>query len=132
MRHSFSVFCASGRIGKYQIKSSRLGGELPIILYIILVLGGGFAMAEGSKASGLSDWMGEQLVGLKVLPTWLVVLIICLMTTFATEVSSNTAVANILLPVLAEMVSCYSKCILLGTDFDFSCSHVPFTCIPCI
>jgi HrpA-like RNA helicase len=34
--HSFSVLCTSGRIEKYQIKSSRLGGELPILLYIIL------------------------------------------------------------------------------------------------
>ncbi|KAF4516896.1 hypothetical protein B566_EDAN011241 [Ephemera danica] len=70
---------------------------------LLFLLGGGFAMAEGSKVSGLSEWLGEQLVGLKVLPTWLVVLIICVMTTFATEVSSNTAVANILLPVLAQM-----------------------------
>lgn len=61
-------------------------------------------MAEGVKVSGLSTWLGAQLVGLAVLPPWLVVTIICLMATFATEVSSNTAIANILLPVLAEMV----------------------------
>jgi len=66
--------------------------------------GGGFAMAEAVKQSGLSVWLGSKLVGLNVLPPWLVVTVICLMATFATEVSSNTAIANILLPVLAEMV----------------------------
>jgi hypothetical protein len=37
-RVTFSMLCASGRIEKYQIKSSRLGGELPILLYTILGL----------------------------------------------------------------------------------------------
>ncbi|XP_059486392.1 Na(+)/citrate cotransporter-like isoform X2 [Neocloeon triangulifer] len=70
---------------------------------LVLMLGGGFAMAQAVKESGLSAWLGQELVGLSVLPPWLVVSVICLMATFATEVSSNTAIANILLPVLAEM-----------------------------
>ncbi|XP_065337295.1 Na(+)/citrate cotransporter [Cloeon dipterum] len=70
---------------------------------LVLMLGGGFAMAQAVKESGLSSWIGQQLVGLSILPLWLVVTIICLIATFATEVSSNTAIANILLPVLAEM-----------------------------
>lgn len=61
-------------------------------------------MAAASKASGLSKYLGYQLRALKILPTWVMLIIICLSTTFMTEVSSNTAIANILLPVLAEMV----------------------------
>lgn len=70
---------------------------------LILLLGGGFAMAAASKASGLSKYLGLQLQALKVLPSFVMLIIICVSTTFMTEVSSNTAIANILLPVLAEM-----------------------------
>lgn len=61
-------------------------------------------MAKACNESGLSKWMGEQLVVLEVLPPWVLVSVICLITTFATEVTSNTAIANIFLPVLGEVV----------------------------
>ncbi|PSN33759.1 Protein I'm not dead yet [Blattella germanica] len=65
--------------------------------------GGGFAMAAGSSESGLSTYLGEELQYLKVLPEWLILIIVATATTFLTEVSSNTAVANIILPVLGHM-----------------------------
>ena len=71
---------------------------------IVLLLGGGFAIAEASDASGLSVWLGDQLSALKVLPVGVVVLIVTLMTAMVTEVASNTATASILMPVLKEMV----------------------------
>ncbi|KAK7790584.1 hypothetical protein R5R35_005949 [Gryllus longicercus] len=70
---------------------------------IVLLLGGGFAMAEASKQSGLSTLIGQDLLVLKALPLPLILVIICTATCFLTEVSSNTAIANIVLPVLAEM-----------------------------
>ena len=57
--------------------------------------------------SGLSEWLGEALSGLQSLPPFVIMLIVCIMTALITEVASNTATANILLPVLAEMV--YSR-----------------------
>ncbi|KAG8224335.1 hypothetical protein J437_LFUL004291 [Ladona fulva] len=65
--------------------------------------GGGFAMAKACKESGLSAWIGQQLIVLDVLPPWVLVVVICFLTTYCTEVTSNTAVANIFLPVLGEM-----------------------------
>lgn len=70
---------------------------------VALLFGGGFALADASKVSGLSDWVGEQLRVLSFLPDWAMILIICLMTGLVTEVTSNVATANILLPVLAEL-----------------------------
>ncbi|KAF4516897.1 hypothetical protein B566_EDAN011242 [Ephemera danica] len=90
-------FTSSPPLLNWQVTESKLPWGL------ILLLGGGFAMAEASKVSGLSAWLGLQLAGLAHFPTYMIVTIICLMSTFATEVSSNTAIANILLPVLAEM-----------------------------
>lgn len=70
---------------------------------LVLLLGGGFAMAKACTESGLSSWIGQQLIVLDVLPPWVLVVVICFLTTYCTEVTSNTAVANIFLPVLGEM-----------------------------
>jgi len=70
---------------------------------VMILFGGGFALADGSKESGLSDWVGEQLAVLDSMPQGLFVLVICIMTGAVTEVTSNVATANILLPVLAEL-----------------------------
>lgn len=69
---------------------------------IVLLLGGGFALSDACKESGLSTWLGEQLSGLSVLPPFAILFIVCVMTAMITEVASNTATANILLPVLSE------------------------------
>jgi len=70
---------------------------------ILLLFGGGFALADGVAASGLDDWLAAQLHGLKGAPTVLVVLAVCLLTTAATEFTSNTAMASLLLPVMAAL-----------------------------
>ncbi|XP_037085207.1 solute carrier family 13 member 5-like [Pollicipes pollicipes] len=68
---------------------------------VIILLGGGFAMARAAKDSGLSQLLGDQLTF--ELPPVALVFIICFFTAFLTEVSSNTATATILLPVLAAV-----------------------------
>jgi len=70
---------------------------------IVLLFGGGFALANGFRDSGLSLWMGSQLQGLSVLSPILIILIICLLVTFLTELTSNTAITEMILPVLAGM-----------------------------
>jgi sodium-dependent dicarboxylate transporter 2/3/5 len=70
---------------------------------IVLLFGGGFALANGFRDSGLSLWMGSQLQGLSVLPPIIIILIICLLVTFLTELTSNTAITEMILPILAGM-----------------------------
>ncbi len=70
---------------------------------IILLFGGGFALASGFKASGLSSWFGEQLVWLKGVHPMLIVLCIVLLVTFLTELTSNTATVETFLPILAGL-----------------------------
>ncbi|XP_071533695.1 Na(+)/citrate cotransporter isoform X6 [Panulirus ornatus] len=70
---------------------------------IVLLLGGGFAMAAGAKESGLSKWLGEQLYIFNGTHIVWIVLSVTLMTALLTEVASNTATASILLPVLNEL-----------------------------
>lgn len=70
---------------------------------IILLLGGGFAMAKGCEESGLSAWIGGQLHPLENVPPMLAVLLITVVIAFFTEFASNTATIIIFLPVLAEL-----------------------------
>ena len=75
--------------------------ELP--WHIILLFGGGFALAGGFVDSGLSAYLSQTLQGTEQLPPLLVIASICLMVTFLTELSSNTATTQMFLPVLAAM-----------------------------
>ena len=72
---------------------------------LVLLLGGGFALAKATGVSGLSKWMGSQLEVLDYLDHRILVLIICIGTAAATEVTSNVATASILMPVLANLVN---------------------------
>jgi sodium-dependent dicarboxylate transporter 2/3/5 len=68
---------------------------------VLLLFAGGIALAKAFVSSGLSDAIGQQLAGLAHLPIWLTVLCISLGVTFLTEVTSNTATATLLMPILA-------------------------------
>jgi sodium-dependent dicarboxylate transporter 2/3/5 len=70
---------------------------------IVLLFGGGFALAQGFIDSGLSNWLGLQLEGLSGFPPWLLVLAVCLLVTFLTELTSNTATTQMVLPIVAAV-----------------------------
>ncbi|XP_012224853.1 protein I'm not dead yet-like [Linepithema humile] len=70
---------------------------------LIFVLGGGFAISAGSTTSGLSQMLGKSLIGLEKINVVAILLIVCLFAENVTELTANVAVANIILPVLAEM-----------------------------
>ena len=70
---------------------------------IILLFGGGFALASGFKESGLSQWFGDQMVWLKEVHPLLIVLSVSLLITFLTELTSNVATVETFLPVLAGL-----------------------------
>lgn len=74
-------------------------------LGIIFLFGGGFALASGIESSGLGKLMSSQLEGLAGLPPFLLILSLCLFTTFFTELTSNTASTILLLNFLAPMTS---------------------------
>ena len=73
------------------------------------MLGGGFALAEGGKASGMSRMLGTSLQGFKALPFLVLLFLICLVCQTLTEFTSNVAIANVILPVLAEMALSIGK-----------------------
>ncbi|XP_061104693.1 solute carrier family 13 member 2-like [Conger conger] len=70
---------------------------------IILLLGGGFALARGSEVSGLSQWLGESLSPLQSIPPFAISVLLCLLVATFTECSSNVATTTLFLPILASM-----------------------------
>jgi sodium-dependent dicarboxylate transporter 2/3/5 len=70
---------------------------------IVLLFGGGFALAGGFRDAGLSLWMGERLAGLKGADPLLSVMAVNTFCTFLTELTSNTATSQVLLPILASL-----------------------------
>ena len=67
---------------------------------ILILFGGGFALASGFGVSGLDKWIGSKLTGVSDWPLWITVLTICLAVTFLTELTSNTATTTMILPIL--------------------------------
>ncbi|KFQ96224.1 Solute carrier family 13 member 1, partial [Nipponia nippon] len=70
---------------------------------IAILVGGGFALADGCEVSKLSEWVATKLAPLGSLPLWLVILISCLIVTSVTEVASNPATITIFLPILSPL-----------------------------
>jgi len=68
---------------------------------VLLLFGGGFALAESFRRTGLAAWLVTGLESFQGIPVIFLVLTTCLAVTFLTEVTSNTATASLLIPVLA-------------------------------
>lgn len=68
---------------------------------IILLFGGGFALAEGFRGSGLTQWVANEMPVFQGAPPIVLVFLVGLVVIFLTEVTSNTATASLMLPVMA-------------------------------
>lgn len=68
---------------------------------IVILLGGGFALAYGMMHSGLSGWIGSQLEFLHSVPLIIMMAGIAIVIIFLTEITSNTATTQVMLPILA-------------------------------
>lgn len=87
---------------------------------ILLLCAGGFAIAEAFRATGISTMIAEQLAGLGDWSPFLIVATICLAITFLTEVTSNTATANLLLPILALIPVADPKLVMIPATISAS------------
>jgi sodium-dependent dicarboxylate transporter 2/3/5 len=70
---------------------------------IVLLFGGGFAIAKGFQVTGLSAFIGNKFSGLAGMPPFLIILLICFGLTFLTELTSNLATTEMILPILASV-----------------------------
>ena len=71
---------------------------------VVLMFGGGLALAMGMTESGLAGWLGEALLPLSAVPPLLVVLLLVGFVILVTEFASNIAAASAIMPVVAALV----------------------------
>lgn len=67
---------------------------------VILLIGGGLAVAEGFQSSGLSHFIGERLKALMSDKKEITLLIILVISATATEFTSNTSISSIFIPIV--------------------------------
>ncbi|WP_078428692.1 SLC13 family permease [Alkalihalobacterium alkalinitrilicum] len=70
---------------------------------ILLLFGGGLAIAAGFRESGLASWIGNQLTVVDGIHFILVLTIVTALVMFLTEITSNTASATMILPIMASL-----------------------------
>jgi sodium-dependent dicarboxylate transporter 2/3/5 len=70
---------------------------------VLILFGGGLAMADGFKATGLADWIGSQVGLLQNAPVLVMIVAVTALIIFLTELTSNTATATMVMPILSAV-----------------------------
>lgn len=70
---------------------------------VLILFGGGLAMADGFKATRLADWIGGQVSLLEHAPILVLVIAVATLIIFLTELTSNTATAAMVMPILSAV-----------------------------
>ncbi|MDN3595968.1 SLC13 family permease [Zunongwangia endophytica] len=94
---------------------------------IILLFGGGMALASGFQVTGLAEWFGTQMTLLNALPLLLLILIVIFSVNFITELTSNLATTAMLLPILAPIalkLDLNPYMLLVSTTVAASCAFM--------
>ncbi len=94
---------------------------------IILLFGGGLALAKGFSDTGLAVWIASQLTQLEGLSLILLILILVASVNFLTEITSNLATTAMLLPVLAPMAMAFDLhpyMIMVSVTISASCAFM--------
>lgn len=73
-------------------------GKIPF--RIMFLFGAGFAIAKAFSETGLADTLAHSLGSFAALEPWMLLLVIAVLITFATEITSNTALISVMLPVV--------------------------------
>ena len=87
---------------------------------VLLVIGGGFAMANASDLSGFSSWFASGLQrAVENLPTYAIAIIVSILAALFTEICSNTAATALFVPLLAELREVFRKISMLFLQWHF-------------
>jgi sodium-dependent dicarboxylate transporter 2/3/5 len=94
---------------------------------IVLLFGGGFALAGAFKESGLSDWVGGYFRALEGSSNVVVVAGVSTVMTFLTELTSNTATTETAIPILssiAQEINVNPLLVLVPATLSASCAFM--------
>jgi sodium-dependent dicarboxylate transporter 2/3/5 len=127
------LFCLpSGEKKGERLLDWKTANEIPWDMLILV--GAGLCLGEAFKQSGLSQSIASALSGVENLPTLGLILGICLLVTFLTEMTSNTATTNLLMPILgaaALSANLDPKLLMIPAALSASCAFMlPVATIP--
>jgi sodium-dependent dicarboxylate transporter 2/3/5 len=94
---------------------------------IVLLFGGGFALAAAFQQTGLAEIIGSQFEALGSLPPFFMILLVCLVLTFMTELTSNLATTEMILPILASIAvvtETHPLMLMIPATLSASCSFM--------
>ena len=94
---------------------------------IVLLFGGGMALALGFETSGLAIWIGHQMTSLESFSLLILLLILVASVNFLTEITSNLATTAMLLPVLVSLAAAlglHPFYLLIGATLAASCAFM--------
>jgi len=94
---------------------------------VLILFGGGMALAAGFTDSGLAEWIGSQFALLKNLPIILLVLVLIVSVNFLTEITSNLATTAMLLPILAPIaltIDVHPYLLMISATIAASCAFM--------
>jgi sodium-dependent dicarboxylate transporter 2/3/5 len=94
---------------------------------ILILFGGGMALATGFEVSGLAKWLGSQMTAFENISLLLLLLILVASVNFITEITSNLATTAMLLPVLVSLASAievHPYFLLVGATVAASCAFM--------
>lgn len=94
---------------------------------VLLLFGGGLALAEGFQSTGLAEWIGQKFTLLEGISYFLLLIVIIASVNFLTEVTSNVATASMLLPILASVaikLDLHPFGLMVGATLAASCAFM--------
>ncbi|SFT55173.1 solute carrier family 13 (sodium-dependent dicarboxylate transporter), member 2/3/5 [Algoriphagus locisalis] len=119
------LFVLPSSSGKDQILDWKTAERIP--WGILILFGGGLALAEGFQSTGLAEWIGQKFTLLEGISFFLLLLIIIASVNFLTEVTSNVATASMLLPILASValkLDLHPFGLMIGATLAASCAFM--------
>jgi sodium-dependent dicarboxylate transporter 2/3/5 len=129
-----TIIALSAGIALFVIRGSK--GEGVILSWddskripwgILILFGGGLAIAQGFKDTGLAQWFAEQLITLEFLPLIVMTLVLVAAINFLTEITSNLATTAMILPVLAPLAAAmgvHPYIFMIGATLAASCAFM--------
>lgn len=119
------IIPASSKNNKEALLTWDIARKLP--WGILLLFGGGLAIAAGFETTGLASWIGEQMTLLNNVSAFVIILGIVTAINFLTEITSNTATATMMLPIMASLaiaVGIHPYALMVAACLASSCAFM--------
>ena len=122
-----SLFLLQSRINTGQKKLMYWEDAVKLPWGILLLFGGGLAIAAGFQSSGLANWIAEKMVQLDGFSIIFILAVVVASVNFLTEITSNLATTAMLLPVLAPaalILDVHPYMLMVGATLAASCAFM--------